>query len=218
MTLSWNPQTDFLEAADGLEAVTLTAASGATTAVSGALRLRISQREAAASGGRYTRSDVRWHLPASQVLSPPQMGATIADGQGQTWTILEVDHDTRSSRWRCWCRLLGLSVVLDDRIHVQQATWNKDDHGALVPTWSNWKPDLPARVQPIEAEIAARHEQRYARVTHLVYVAQSLEVNQNHRLLHPATGTALHVIGYEKPERIDALLAIRATKTPWLLS
>src|SRR5262245_51213861 len=108
MTLAWDPQADFLEAADALEAVTLTTVSGATIAVSSALRLRVSEREAAASGGRFTRRDVRWHLPASQVAAAPQVGATITDGDGRTWTIQQVDHDTRSSRWRCWCRLLQL--------------------------------------------------------------------------------------------------------------
>src|SRR5436190_842400 len=121
MTLAWNPSDDFLEAADGLEEVTFATASGATTAVSGALRLRITEQEAVASGGRYARRDVRWHLPAAQVASPPLVGATITDGQGQTWTIFEVDHDTRSSRWRCWCRLLRLSTTLSDRVHIQQA-------------------------------------------------------------------------------------------------
>src|SRR5262245_4659255 len=170
MTLSWNPQADFLEAADGLEAVTIAAARGATTAVSGALRLRITEQEVAASGGRYTRRDVRWHLPAAQLASAPRIGATITDSQGQTWTVHQVDHDTRSSRWRCWCRSLPLASDLPDRVHIQQASWSKDDHGALVPTWSNWKTDLPARVQPIEAVIVAAHSQRYARVTYLVHL------------------------------------------------
>ena len=218
MTLSWNPQADFLETADGLEAVTFTSVSGAATAVSGALRLRITEQEAAASGGRYTRRDVRWHLPAAQVASAPQIGATITDGQGQTWTIRQVDHLARSSRWRCWCRLLQLSVVLGDRVHIQQASWSKDDHGALVPTWSNWKTDLPARVQPIETTITAAHAQRYARATHLVYLSQSLELNQNHRLLHPATSTVLHVISYETPQQTDALFTLRAVTTPWVVA
>jgi hypothetical protein len=218
MTLSWNPQADFLEAVDGLEAVTLNSASGATTAVTGALRLRITEQEAAASGGRYTRRDVRWHLPAAQVTIAPQIGATITDGQGQAWTIRQVDHDTRSSRWRCWCRLMQLATVLEDRVHVQQASWSKDDHGGLVPTWSNWKTDLPARVQPAEATVAAAHEQRYLRATHLVYLSQSLDLNQNHRLLHPATGAALHVIGYETPDQIGGLFTIRAVKTPWVVA
>ena len=47
---------------------------------------------AAASGGRYTRRDVRWHLPAVQVPAAPQVGATITDGQGRIWTIQQVDH------------------------------------------------------------------------------------------------------------------------------
>src|SRR5437016_14482984 len=120
MTLQWDPRGDFLDAADGLEAVTYAALNGATTSVSGALRRRITEQEAAASGGRYTRRDVRWHLPAAQLASPPQVGATIADSQGQTWTILQVDHDPRSSRWRCWCRLLGLAV-LSHRVDIQPA-------------------------------------------------------------------------------------------------
>jgi hypothetical protein len=221
MTLSWDPQADFLEAADGLEAVTLTSISGATTAVGGALRLRITEQEAAASGGQYTRRDVRWHLPAAQVATAPQVGATITDGAGQVWTIRQVDHDTRSSRWRCWCRVLQLaavSSVFSDRVHIQQAAWSKDDHGGLVATWSNWKTDLPARVQLLKATIATAHEQRYISATHVVYVSQSLELNQSHRLLHPATGLELHVIGYEMPEQAHGLFAIRTVKTPWVVA
>jgi hypothetical protein len=217
MTLAWDLSDDFLDAADGLEAVTLTSISGGTSAVTGALRLRISEREAAASDGRYTRRDMRWHLPAAQVTSAPQVGATVTDGSGRVWTILQVDHDTRSSRWRCWCRLLRLSTLLNDRVHIQQASWTKDDHGAVSPTWSDWKIDLPARVQPIEAEMKIEHDQRLHRVTHLVYLNESLELTHNHRLYHPAASAALHIIGYEKPERIDALFTIRAVQTPWMV-
>jgi len=216
MTLSWNPRDDFLDAADSLEAVTLTSTSGTNTPVSGALRMRISEQEVAESNGRYTRRDVRWHLPAVQVAAPPQIGATITDGQGQKWTILEVDHDTRSSRWRCWCRLVRLTTTLSDRVNIQQASWTKDDHGGLVATWSNWKTDLAARVQALQAAVAAEHEQRFVRVTHVVYLAQPLELTQNHRLYHPDTATALHILGYEMPGRLDELFSVRAVKTPWV--
>jgi hypothetical protein len=215
MTISWDPQADFLDAADGLEAVTFATSGGATTAVTGALRMRITEREAAASGRRYTQRDVRWHLPAEQVASPPQVGATITDNQGTTWTILQVDHDTRASRWRCWCRLVPISSVLSDRIHIQQASWMKDDHGALLAAWGTWKIDLPARVRRIEAAMRVEHNQRVTRATHLVYLNESLELFQHHRLFHPATGSILHIVGYEMSEQIDALFLIRAVRTPW---
>jgi len=214
MTLSWHPQEDFLDVADGQEAVTLTGTSGASTAVSHALRRRITEEEAATSGGRYSRRDVRWHLPIAQVPTPPQLGETIADGSGQVWVILQVDHDTRSSRWRCGCRRLVLAATLNDRVTLQQAARSKDVHGGLLTAWSDWKTDLPARIQAVDTQIAVRHGQRVAREVSRVFLAQAESLTQNHRILHPASGRVYHILGWEGAERIDALFTISAASLP----
>lgn len=218
MTISWNPSSDFTDVADALESVTLNAISGSQTAVSGALRLRIREQEAAASGGRYTRRDVKWHLPVSDVASPPEVGATIQDDQSQTWTILRVDHDTRSSRWRCWCRKLAIATTLSDRINVQQAAWTKDAHGALSATWSNWKTNLAARIQPLDAEAGVEHDQRILRTSHRVFLASPADISEKHRLFHPATGDTFHVLGFQSPSRIDELFIVNVAKSPWTLA
>jgi head-tail adaptor len=230
MTLTWDPGSDFRETADALEAVTLTSLSGSQTAISQALRMRISEQEAVASGGVYTRRDVKWHLPASALVSPPQLGATITDGQGQAWTIFEVDHDTRSSRYACWCKTvkpaaatlspaaLALLASLTERIHIQQAAWSKDTHGALVASWSNWRTNLAARIQPVAGVAVVEHEQSLIRVTHRVFLAEPVNITEKHRIFYPATGELFHVRGYESASRPDALFAIEAVKTPWQLA
>jgi head-tail adaptor len=215
MTISWNPSGDFADVADALEAVTFTAAGGAQTAVGGALRLRITEQEAAASGGRFTRRDVKWHLPASQLTAPPTVGATITDGHSQIWTILQVDHDTRSSRYRCWCRTTTLAAALTDRIHIQQAAWSKDAHGALAATWSNWKTNLLARIQPITGMMAVEHDQRFLRTNFRIYLAEAVAVTEKHRIYDVATNDTFHIRGYQSTAELDTLFVIDAVKTPW---
>ena len=218
MTISWNPSGDFADVADALEAVTFTAASGVQTAVGAALRLRITEQEAAASGGRYTRRDVKWHLPASQLAAAPSDGATITDAQAQIWTILQVDHDTRSSRYRCWCRTMALAATLTDRIHIQQASCSKDAHGALAATWSNWKMNLLARVQPAGGAMTVEHDRRLLRASYRVYLAEAVAVTEKHRIYDLATSDTFHIRGYESAAELDALFMIDALKTPWVLA
>jgi hypothetical protein len=218
MTLTWNPQSDFAETADALEAVTLTALSGSQTAVGAALRMRITEQEAAASGGRYTRRDVKWHLPASALASPPQIGATITDAQLRVWTILQVDHDTRSSRYRCWCRSAQIAATLIDRVHIQQVSWSKDAHGALTASWSNWRANLAARVQALSAESGVEHDQRVLTVTYRVYLGEPVDITVKHRVLHPASGDVLHIRGYESASQLDALFVLHCIKSPWQLA
>jgi head-tail adaptor len=134
------------------------------------------------------------------------------------WTILQVDHDTRSSRYRCWCRSAQIVAALTDRIHIQQAAWSKDSHGALAATWSNWKANLAARVQPTSAEADVNHDQRVLPVTHRVYLAEPVDLTVKHRVLHPSTGDVLHIRGYESTSQLDALFVLHCLKSPWQLA
>ena len=222
MSIAWNPATDFAAFADAVEAVTLTASGGSQTAVTAALRLRITDKEAAASGGQYTQRDVKWHLGADEVAAPPAIGATIIDGDGREWTILRVDHDTRSSRWRCWCRILSLagggvgaasddpSAVLASRVNIQRSTWTKDDHGAAKASWSDWRVNLPTSIQPQETVVVIEHARRTVHRTHRFSFAESIAVDHTHRIVRPSTGETFAIRSIESPKRIDALFAIVA--------
>ena len=80
-----DPRTDFFDVVDGLEAVTLLRTGSSNPCmIPHALRRAITVAEAAASDGRYTNTDVRWHLPAAECLASPRLGDLIADGSGSS--------------------------------------------------------------------------------------------------------------------------------------
>ncbi len=213
MTLSWNSRGDFDSVTDRLEAVTLTAPGGAETAVTGALRRQVSQREAAASQGRYTRRDVRWSLPQSEVAASPELGAVITDGQGETWTVLEVDDQSGGDRWRCWSRSLTIASNLTDRVDIQQAAWTQDEHGAWRAAWSDFKTGLAARIQPLEDRIEVTQGRRRIQATHIVYLETDVALTESHRIRHPTSGQSYQVVRSESKERIDALQEVFVFKT-----
>ena len=75
MATDFDPQSDFAQVADALEPATLRRADGSgSTAVASALRRAVTTREAAASDGKYTTSDVHWHLAAAELPAPPRLG------------------------------------------------------------------------------------------------------------------------------------------------
>lgn len=217
MPVAFDLSPDFTTIIDGLEAVTLTRRDATVVPVAAALRRRVSEQEAATSNGRFTRSDVKWHLPLDVVGAPPEIGATVTDGDGEVWTVLQADHDASTGRYRLWTRKLDLRQTATDLITIQEASWSKDDHGALSPAWSNVQADVPARVQPIEGVLEIEHDKRLVRVTHRIFLAAAVSITEKHRILRPATSEVFHVVSVENAERLDALFTINVVKTPWLV-
>ena len=105
---------------DGTASVTLTDPfSGSTTASDTALKRELADKEVEKSNGRYKAGDVRWHLPQAEVTTKPNLGATITDGNGDAWTVLEVTDSTLRSRWGCVSRRLEIAGGLDSTVTSQ---------------------------------------------------------------------------------------------------
>jgi hypothetical protein len=199
---------------DGLETVALQAAGSLTTlSVAGALRRRVREREGAPSGGVVLAADAVWHLPSEIVAEAPTPGAKIIDAAGVVWTVLRVDRETLGARWECRSRNLTLALGLEHLVQVEQATWSNDVAGAPVATWNLIRTGLRARIQPIAATHAVRESQRLERVTHEIYLAEALLLDESHRIVH--AGVIYNVRGYVAPERIDAPLVLYAEQVPW---
>ena len=131
MTTAFDPQGDFEQIADQLEAVTLRRADGSAFATIGAaLRRAVTTREAAASDGRYTASDVRWHLPAAELAAPPIWEIGSSTPAAGCWTILETRLQTCGSRWECVTRNLALAggltsfVTILREVAVERSEWS----------------------------------------------------------------------------------------------
>ncbi len=212
-----NLDTNDLQYVDALESVSfLQPAAGTPTLITGALRRQVTTREAEATDGVYTRSDVHWHLPTSELPTAPQLGATITDSENTIWTVLAVSPTNLDANWRCQSRNLALTENLQQRITIQHANWTQDAAGTPIPIWTTKYVDIPVRIQPQQQQIEVTNGRRTARVTHKIYLAGQLLVDDNDRILHD--NTVYNILGYQQPDRIDQLFVIDAEQVPWPLS
>jgi head-tail adaptor len=111
---------------------------------------------------------------------------------------------------------LSLVHDLHHLIDVQRATWAKGASGALGVQWVDYRVGIAARVQPISVSNDAAHEQRFARATHRVYLADTVPLDSNFRIMHE--GQPYNVLGCRLLDRIDQLLEIDVEQVPWPLS
>lgn len=208
MPVSFTAEDD-LGYCDGLENVTVQVpGGGAAMTVTGALRRGEQRSEAAPSGGAYTATDVRWHLPADQVGDQPVVGAVITDSGGVRYVVQSVAGGALGATWVCRSRELAIVGGLDQTVTLQQGTWTKGTSGALAATWHNVRIGMAARIQPDQGTIAIEYGRRLTRVTHRIYVADEIVVDHTYRIV--AGSTAYRILGFEGPERIDALGVILA--------
>jgi hypothetical protein len=209
-----DPSHDFCDVVDRLEAVAVTRpGSSIRVPVAHALRQAVRTREAEASAGRYTASDVAWHLPAAELPEPPRLGDAIVDGEGQSWTVLDVRLTTLGSRWRCVARNLAIAEGLDQCIDIEKATYTKSAAGTTEPSWSTWRSGVRARIQPAECEVGQNHERLGTRARYRVYLAENVLLDHTHRLRGP-DGAVYRILASRRAERIDALMEIDVVKEP----
>jgi len=213
MAIEFDPSDDLAGVVDGLTSATVTRpGSSATTEVTHALRRPIRTREAEASEGRYTASDVAWHLPASEMPTAPRPGDVIVDEDGRRWTVLDVEKATLDARWRCVARNLAVVHGLDQYVDVEKATYAKGEGGADEPTWQVWKTGLRAKIQPAQVQVRDEHDGRATAAGFKVFLAEDVAVDHTHRIKGP-DGAVYRVTGYRKADRIDALVEIDAIRT-----
>lgn len=213
MAIEFDPGDDLADVVDGLTSVTVTRpGSSATTEVAHALRRPIRTREARASEGRYTASDVAWHLPASEMTTAPRPGDVIVDDDGRRWTVLDVKKTMLNARWQCAARNLAVVHGLDQYVDVEKAIYTKGEGGADQPTWQVWKTGLRAKIQPAEVEVRDEHDGRATTAAFKVFLADDVFLDHTHRIKGP-DGAAYRVTGYRKADRIDALVEIDVVRS-----
>ena len=211
--MDFDPSADFAQVADGSESVTVYR-RGATpgspgVAVAHALRRAVTAREAARSNGRYTASDVTWHLPCAELGDAPGLGDVIADSQGRRWTILDVQLATQQTRWRCTAREPAIAYGLDDTITILKAAYHKGAGGAAQASWQPWKTGVRARIQPVATEIATAHAARQATTKYRIFVAEDVALDHTHRIQGP-DGTLYRITRISGAEQLGELQTIEA--------
>ena len=217
MSIKLDCSNDLGQVADGLERVTLyrrSAAAGAAGMELRALRRAVTTHEAAASAGRYTASDVTWHLSSAAIPEAPRLGDILCDAAGRRWTVLETAATVLGLRWRCATRNLALVYGLDQQITVLKATYVQGSGGAAEAQWRPWKSGLAARIQPVTVTIGSQHLARQAVTRCQIFLEENLALDETNRIQGP-DGTVYKILDTRDAERIDQLQIIDVEVTPW---
>jgi len=212
MAAGLDPQSDFAQVTDGLEPATLRRVDGSgAIAITSALRRAVTTREAAASDGKYTTSDVHWHLAAAELPAPPRLGDQIIDASSESWTILETQLATCGSRWNCTARNLALAGGLNTYVTILREVATKGPSGAVEPTFVPYASGVQARIQELSATRNEQHGRQSGIVKAKIYLAQQVLVDNGNRI-QAADGTLYEVTGYERPDSIASLFTINAIR------
>jgi hypothetical protein len=214
MTLTFDTSADFVTVVDGLEACTVKfPGSPTSTSVTHALRRAIGIREAEASGGRYTTSDVNWRFPQSECTTRPPLGSKIIDTASVYWTVLGVDDVCLRGEWRCVTRALEVVAGLDTFVRIQRAQFTKDAAGAAVSEFFD-ETTVKARIQEIGSTSGVESKLSMVRRTFEIILAEEVTIDSECQIVGP-DGTEYQFDSYERAETIDSLPMIMASTDPW---
>jgi len=211
MILTFDPSEDFETVVDGLEDAILQVA-GRDDQLIHAHRNQVTMKEAAVSNGLVRQGDTIWQWPTDE--SPrPSLGSVIVDGDGDRWTILGIDEQVLGSKWSATCRNLAVEARLDTLVTIQIANYSKDEAGEAIPSWSDYATDVRARVQPVAQTPTVDDDQNTTELKYEIILEEDLPLLPcvGVRIVHQG-GNVFRVDDYQRPERIDALPVVLATR------
>lgn len=195
---------------DGTEAASLTqAGTGDVASIADALRRSVTATEAAASAGKYTSSDVRWHLPAVQCSFAPKPADYIVAG-AETFRVLAVELATLRTRYACTCRLLAIENRLQDFVSVELGVATSSPMGTPQYRWERTYVNEAAAVFEASEDEQLRPAGDKLQPTHVVYFSRAIEIDARYRIVHD--GTIYRVIGARDAQAIDAFFAVDVRK------
>lgn len=188
--------------------------------IAGAIPRATVQSAPGANDGSYQQYDLVWHLPVSEFATheaTPKSGDELIDAAGMVWIIRQAEFVTHGSRWKCSTRRFELDLRFDERVTIEQAQISHDTAGAAQRTWVTLLANVPARIQPVEAQIADAHQAKSQQVTVFVYFSAPQTLGRETRIV-AADGRIYHVTGYQQPEQLDKYFILTAEQIAWPLA
>lgn len=201
----------------GTEAITHTSTrdtGNLTDAVANALRRQVTSKEAAASNGVYTTSDLAWSLPVSQAAYTPKPGDKITDAAAVVWTVLQVDKATLGTRWRCLSRDMVLANDLRDAVVIFAPDNSQDNAKSRTTTFVQLTAELAARVQPVAGAPVVDLGKRMTVTSWNVWLAEDVENVTHECQVRDQDGNVYQITGWQNKARIDDLMLITCEVLP----
>lgn len=170
----------------------------------------VTSREAFASGGAYTSSDVVFFLPVdetivSTVTTSPKAGDLLEDADANVHTILEARLEDFGSNWVCPSRNMAIVHNLRDVVEWLVCTNKQDRAGGRKPTWER-KQTVKGRLQETAAVAGEDLGQLDVQQTWDVFLEEELDLGIDDLLR--IGGEDYEVTGWRNRERIDELMVV----------
>ncbi len=210
--ITFSPAGDFATI-DAAQTVLLRTARDTAGRNIAAVRRMLTRQEAEASAGRYLADDVVFHLPASDDLPEPDVGATLTEADGTTWTILELRRETLHTRLRCLCRRRRIIAELAELATFYRAVWEKTASGVPMAQWRELRRGMPVSLSPID-DAGARNEadDAHRRATHRCHLLEDLELDDGCRVR--IDDAAYDVVGFDDQGRIGPGITLLLEQVP----
>lgn len=210
--ITFSPAGDFATI-DAAQTVLLRTARDTAGRNIAAVRRALARQEAEASAGRYLADDVVFHLPASDDVPEPDVGATLTEADGTMWTILELRRETLHTRLRCLCRRRRIIAELTELATFYRAVWEKTASGVPVAQWRELRRGVPVSLSPInDAEARNTANGAHRRATHRCHLLEDLELDDGCRV---RIGSAAYdVVGFDDQGRIGPGITLLLEQVP----
>jgi len=194
---------------DGLTTVTVTQAGTATEQeVDNALPRQVSLKEAEASNGVYTISDVKFNLDIADTDYEPKPGDTITD-DSKLWVVLAVDTATLETRYRCWCKLVDFNSNISETVTIKRSTWKKGSHGAVSATLTTVASGVETIVQDMQKKLMVKGDKRDVEVSHKLFFPQGTDIEPGDTIID-SSDNQYKVNAVSKLSKLDSYVVVDA--------
>ena len=177
--------------------------------VTDALRRNIPSTEAAASGGKYTSHDTRFHLSSGQ--ASPVVGDTITDTDGTVYAIMEAWFNTLTSMWKCVSRNLAIAYKIDTKVEVQRGVPVRGSSGEQEKTWETIAIVAASITELSMSEQSESEKSSFADRSYEIILATDTQVSPNHRIMD-VSGNYYSIESTTNKDNIRALQSCDCTR------
>ena len=174
-----------------------------------ALRLPVTSREAANSGGVYTTRDVVFLIPGHLMSYVPKEKDRVVTG-GVTWVVMDWSHSPLDHTYRLTCRNLRIAADLSNTVTVYRPTFTADAAGSAIPTYSAVYSDLACRIQEISGQALGERGKMTTERRYTIFFESTITVKAEDQIREGAV--VYQVVDYADPDMIHALQGVNVVK------
>lgn len=185
MSRKLDTSSDFSTIVDHLQSVTLLRpGSSLSIMVNEAFRAPLSKNSERARLGKHEQHDTIWHLPNSIQNYTPDLGDLVLDAEENRWTVLAFRRTIDNARWLLVTRNMVVAHRLKEFIHIDQATFEKDDRANENPIWHPWRTGLPARLELESVEFRYHQEPIGTTRQTVIHLGERILLDHTYRIRH----------------------------------